>query len=95
MHLPRLEDEDARRLHRELMTFKGERTGHINRVKGWLIGAGIAIRRVDRQFLQQLKRLPLRLWTSTISGTRSTTHLSLTTRSRTLCLSSGGAAAHN
>lgn len=60
VQVPSLEDEDARQLHRELMALKGERTRHINRIKGLLIGEGIAIRRVDRRFPEQLKRL--RLW---------------------------------
>ena len=43
VHVPSLEVEDQRQLHRELATLKAERTQHINRIKGLLIGQGVSI----------------------------------------------------
>jgi transposase len=43
VHVPSAEAEDARQLHRELMTLKAERTRHNNRIKGLLINQGISI----------------------------------------------------
>jgi transposase len=43
VHVPSSEAEDARQLHRELMTLKSERTRHNNRIKGLLINQGISI----------------------------------------------------
>jgi transposase len=43
VHVPSKEAEDARQLHRELMTLKAERTRHTNRIKGLLISQGISI----------------------------------------------------
>jgi transposase len=42
VRVPSREAEDDRQLHRELMTLKSERTGHVNRIKGLLISQGIA-----------------------------------------------------
>jgi transposase len=42
VRVPSREAEDARQLHRELMTLKSERTRHVNRIKGLLISQGIA-----------------------------------------------------
>jgi transposase len=59
VHVPSVETEDHRHLHRELDTLKAERTRHINRIKGLLVGQGIRISiRVD--FLARLK--VIRLW---------------------------------
>jgi transposase len=44
VQVPSVEEEDARQLHRELKTLRGERTKHINRMKGLLIGMGIDVR---------------------------------------------------
>lgn len=43
-HVPSVEDEDQRHLHRELMTLKRERTWQINRGKGLLASQGLRIR---------------------------------------------------
>jgi transposase len=43
VHVPSAAAENARQLHRELMTLKSERTRHVNRIKGLLISQGIAI----------------------------------------------------
>jgi transposase len=48
--VPRAEDEDARHLHRELRALKQERTRHVNRIKGWLIGQGIFIEALPKDF---------------------------------------------
>jgi transposase len=40
VHVPSMEVEDHRHLHRELDTLKTQRTRHINRIKGLLIGQG-------------------------------------------------------
>ena len=41
MRVPSVEEEDARRSHRERQRLIRERTGHINRIKGLLFGQGI------------------------------------------------------
>ena len=41
VHPPSAEAEDHRQLHRELIALKGERTGHINAIKGMLAGVGL------------------------------------------------------
>lgn len=60
VHVPSIKDDDNRQLHRELMTLKGERTQHINRIKGLLISLGIPLKRITKAFPKQLKRM--RLW---------------------------------
>jgi transposase len=57
--VPTLSAEDARQLHRELETLRGEQTGHSNRIKGLLAACGLTIT-VDRRFPQRLGEL--RLW---------------------------------
>jgi transposase len=59
VQVPSLETEDHRHLHRELDTLKAERTRHINRIKGLLIGQGIGIS-IQADFLEQLNTI--RLW---------------------------------
>jgi transposase len=59
-HVPRVEDEDARHLHRELKALKEERTRQTNRIKGLLIGQGIRIESIPKDFLRWVQRL--RLW---------------------------------
>jgi len=59
VRVPSREAEDARQLHRELMTLKSERTGHIKRIKGLLISQGIAIA-VKPDLTAQLETI--RLW---------------------------------
>jgi len=41
VRVPTLEEEDARRSHRERQRLVRERTAHINRIKGLLFGQGI------------------------------------------------------
>jgi transposase len=41
IHVPSIEEENARRLYRERQRLVRERTGHINRIKALLIGHGI------------------------------------------------------
>jgi transposase len=43
IEVPSPEDEDARQLHRELETLRGEQTGHSNRIKGLLAACGLTI----------------------------------------------------
>ena len=43
VHVPSRQAEDARQLHRELLTLKTERTRHINRIKGLLISQGVSV----------------------------------------------------
>lgn len=59
VNAPSAEAEDHRHLHRELETLKAERTRHINRIKGFLVGQGICISITD-DFLVQLDTI--RLW---------------------------------
>src|SRR6266481_6442291 len=40
--VPETADEDRRQLHRELIAVQDERTEHVNRIKGFLAGQGIA-----------------------------------------------------
>ena len=41
VRVPTIEEEDARRSHRERQRLVRERTGHINRIKGLLLAQGI------------------------------------------------------
>lgn len=43
LHVPEEEDEDARRLHREVQRLKKERTGHTNRIRSLLVLHGISM----------------------------------------------------
>lgn len=58
--IPEVADEDRRRLHRELIELKDERTRHINRLKGLLANHGIGLAAVDAAFPETLAGL--RLW---------------------------------
>ena len=58
--IPDAADEDRRRLHRELIELKDERTRHINRLKGLLANQGIGLASVDGAFPEQLKEA--RMW---------------------------------
>lgn len=53
VHVPDVQAEDRRHLHRQLWTLKDDRTRHINRIKGLLAGQGVRIP-VGQNFLQQL-----------------------------------------
>jgi transposase len=59
VHVPSRQAEDARHLHRELMTLKSERTRHTNRIKGLLTCQGVSVS-VKPDFLDRLESI--RLW---------------------------------
>jgi len=59
VRVPTVEQEDSRQLHRELGALRGERTRHINRIKGLLASYGVRMR-VSRGFLDRLETK--RLW---------------------------------
>jgi transposase len=59
VHVPSLEVEDRRHLHRELATLKAERTRHINRIKGLLVGQGVCMPVIE-DLLEKLETV--RLW---------------------------------
>jgi transposase len=56
LHVPTVEQEDARRIHREIERLKKERTSHTNRIKSLLILHGIKLG-VGRFFLSQLENV--------------------------------------
>jgi transposase len=60
VYVPSPEAEDARHLHRELLTLKSDRTGVTNRIKGLLAAQGLSVSSLGRGFLDQLD--DLRLW---------------------------------
>jgi transposase len=62
VHVPSVEAEDARHLHRELLSLKADQTRHINRIKGLLTGQGVQLS-VGAHFLKQLDAV--RLWDGT------------------------------
>ena len=53
---PSVEEEDARQLHRELLTLQREATEHINRLKSFLATCGLALE-IDKHFPQKLQQL--------------------------------------
>jgi transposase len=59
VNVPSLEAEDKRHMHRELASLKTDRTRHINRIKGLLVGQGVRLP-VGRNFLERLAGS--RLW---------------------------------
>ena len=59
VHVPSVEAEDQRQLHRELLALKREQTHHINRIKGVLISQGVEME-VMKDFLEELEAV--RLW---------------------------------
>jgi transposase len=59
VHVPSLEEENRRQLHRELLAVKAERTHHINRIKGLLASQGVGLP-FKKDFLTQLETV--RLW---------------------------------
>ena len=59
VNVPSLEAEDKRHLHRELASLKTDRTRHVNRIKGLLVGQGVRLP-VGRNFLERLAGS--RLW---------------------------------
>ncbi len=60
VHVPSPQAEDARHLHRELLTLKSDRTRITNRIKGLLAAQGLSVTSLTRGFLDQLD--DLRLW---------------------------------
>jgi transposase len=62
VHVPSVEAEDARHLHRELMALKRDRTRHINRIKGLLAGQGVRLK-VSAELVSQLDQV--RVWDGT------------------------------
>jgi transposase len=62
VHVPSVEAEDSRHLHRQLKSFKADRTRHTNRLKGLLVGQGVRIP-VGGDFLERVERV--RLWDGT------------------------------
>jgi transposase len=56
VRVPTVTDEDRRQLHRELIELKGQRTEHVNRIKGLLAGLGLSIV-VDAKLVQRLDKL--------------------------------------
>lgn len=59
VHVPSVEAEDQRQLHRELLVLKREQTHHVNRIKGILISQGVGME-VTKDFLEELEAV--RLW---------------------------------
>jgi len=62
VQVPTAEQEDARQLHRELLTLQQEATEHTNRIKSLLATCGLSIE-IDRHFPKKLK--DLRQWDGT------------------------------
>jgi transposase len=60
VQVPSVLDEDRRQLHRDLLELKGERTQHINRIKGLLASCGLAVLTIDAEFPEVLAAL--RTW---------------------------------
>jgi len=54
VHVPTVEEEDQRQLHRELMALKREQTHHINRMKGLLASQGVVLE-VKTKFLEKMQ----------------------------------------
>jgi len=62
VHVPSVEDEDRRHLHRERWTLSDERTSHINRIKGLLASQGVHLS-IRRDFPESLNAV--RIWDGT------------------------------
>jgi transposase len=60
VRVPGIQAEDQRQLHRELADLKAERTQHINRIKGLLVGQGVRLGKIGVGFLEELAAI--RLW---------------------------------
>src|SRR5262249_8308386 len=63
VHVPDSTAEDGRQLHRDLLELKGERTQHVNRIKGLLAGCGLAVPAIAADFPTRLEQL--RQWEGT------------------------------
>lgn len=59
VHVPSVEAEDSRHLHRQLSAFKADRTRHSNRIKGLLVGQGVRLP-VEADLLERIEQV--RLW---------------------------------
>ena len=59
VHVPSVEEEDARRLNRELERLKKERTGHRNRIQSLLVSQGVRLK-PRHDLLERLEQA--RLW---------------------------------
>jgi transposase len=59
VHVPTLVQEEQRQLHREFDTLKGERTEHVNRIKGILASLGLKLDKVDGKFASWLDKQKL------------------------------------
>jgi transposase len=59
VHVPSVEAEDQRHLHRQMSKFKADRTRHTNRIKGLLAGQGERLP-VDDNFQERVQGV--RLW---------------------------------
>ncbi|MGH7511178.1 MAG: IS110 family transposase [Gemmatimonadales bacterium] len=66
VRVPSIEDEEGRRLHRELASLQKERTRHRNRIRGLLVAQGLRLE-PDRDFLKRLEALTL--WDGTLLPT--------------------------
>lgn len=58
VHVPSVEAEDQRHLHRQMSKFKADRTRHTNRIKGLLAGQGERLP-VDDNFLERVQGVGL------------------------------------
>jgi transposase len=69
VHVPTMEVEDGRQLHRELIALECERTAHVNAIKGLLAGLGVQTLVAD-DFPRRLEEL--RQWdgTGVLAGMR-------------------------
>jgi transposase len=65
VHVPRVEVEDQRQLHRELMALKREQTHHINRMKGLLASQGVVLE-VKKDFMEELAEV--KMWDGSTIG---------------------------
>jgi transposase len=54
VHVPSVEAEDSRHLHRQLRAFKADRTRHSNRLKGLLVGQGVRLP-IEGDFLERIE----------------------------------------
>jgi transposase len=54
---PTVDDEDRRRLHRDLIRLKAERTEHDHRIKVLRAGLGLSVTRIDAGFAERLEQL--------------------------------------
>jgi transposase len=63
VNVPSPQTEDARNLHRELVTLKSDRTSITNRIKGLLAAQGLSAPSMTKRFPNELR--DLRLWDGT------------------------------